>query len=438
MKGVSSTTVLRYQSIDRMGFLARLFIAVLLITVLEGALRKWVSNDLTYPVVALRDGIAALGVLWALTKGRVRYSPRAFRYLLMLTIVLLFWGFLQILVNQTSLLIYVLGLRFWLLYFWFAFFAAFSFSEYDFRMISKFLVLLLIAMTPLAAFQHFLPPTSFWNKQVDEGSFIFLVSGDVVRTTGTFSFTMGYTTFLAMVSPFAFLSLDPTSRLWKRQWMRVIVIGALLVATIVSGSRAAIVFFGLLFLLYSLSSMRYAKGKAKGKSMAMIIAVIALLVVSLSIFTRAVEATRDRFEDANRVENIGERMMYSFAPKGEISFLGAGIGMGTNFASVLETGQRSFKLAESENARIILEAGWLGIGIVLLKIYVVWNSGLRSLRLARRTGNVSTILIWIAVALALLVWPIVGQLTVNALGYLLFGLGIAALRLDRLRLLRCA
>lgn len=334
------------------------------------------------------------------------------------------------------MLIYLLGLRFWLLYLWFAFMAGIAFSEYDFKAISKVMVLLLMAMAPLAVMQHFLPPTSFWNKQLKEGGLIFTVSRDIVRITGTFSFTMGYTVFLAMASPFVFLSLDASTQLWQAKWMPIVAIVALLVATIVSGSRGAIIFFGLLFLIYALASMRFAKGRKKGKSLLMILVVLAMLAASLSIFSRAVEATRERFEGAYQSESPIGRLIYSSAPQGEIPFLGEGIGMGSNFAGFLETGQRAMN-AESENARIILELGWLGIGLILIKIFIVLRSGRKSLRIAKRTGSVSTLLIWVAIAMDLFFWPIVGQLTVNALGFLLFGLGIAALRLDQIRLRTC-
>lgn len=89
----------RYRPPERLSLLAKLFIAILLIVVFEGALRKWVSDGLTYPIVALRDGIAAYGVLWALVKGRARYSPRAFQQMLLVTVVLVLWGLLQVLLN---------------------------------------------------------------------------------------------------------------------------------------------------------------------------------------------------------------------------------------------------------------------------------------------------------------------------------------------------
>jgi hypothetical protein len=285
--------------------------------------------------------------------------------------------------------------------------------------------------------QHFLPPTSFWNKElgVGLGGFVFRVSGDIVRTTGTFSFTMGYTTFLAMTSPFVLQSLDASTQFWRAKWMPIVAIMALLAATIVSGSRAAIIFFGLLFVIYAFAAMRFTKGRKKGKSLLMILVVITMLAASLSIFSRAVEATRERFESAHQTETLTERLIYTFAPQGEILFLGKGIGMGTNVAGVIEAGKRDFRLAESENARIILETGLFGICFVAIKILIIWKAGRKLLRITKLTGSVSTLLIWVSVALALLVWPLNGQLTVNALGYLLFGLGIAALRLDKKRLM---
>lgn len=421
---------------NRLTMLGKLFIAILLITIFEGALRKWVSNSLTYPLVGSRDVLAAYGVLWALVKNQTRHAPRIFQHLALVSIALVVWGALQLLINQTSTLVYVLGLRFWLLYLWFAVLAGIAMTEYDFKIIAKLLVLLLIAMAPLAVMQHFLPPSSFWNKQVDE-SFIFQVSRGIVRTTGTFSFTMGYTTFLAMASPFVFMSLDVTFKLWQTKWLPILAAAALLAATVVSGSRGAIIFFGLLFITYVVSSIRFAKGRKKGQSILVIAVVLVLLVVAINVFSRAADATRDRFEAAHRNESPIDRIIYTFAPQGEIPFLGEGIGMGNHVAAQLLTGKKRTILAESENARLILEAGLLGLTLVLLKMVIIWRASRKALRMAKYSGSVTTVMIWGSVALALLTWPLIGQLTVNSLGFLLFGLGIAALRLERMRLQSC-
>jgi hypothetical protein len=109
--------------------------------------------------------------------------------------------------------------------------------------------------------------------------------------------------------------------------------------------------------------------------------------------------------------------------------LGAGLGGGTNFAGVAATGQRTFLLAETESARTVLEGGILGIIYLALKVWVVGIGLRKSFAMARRTANILPAMLWMTTAIALFSWPIIGQLTVNALGNILLALALASLRL---------
>lgn len=420
-----------YLAPQRMSFMARLFVCIVFITVFEGAFRKWISDGFTYPLVGLRDALAAVGIFYALVRGQARHAPIVVQWLGLWSALLVAWALLQILLNQTSISVVVLGLRFWLLYLWFSVLAAASMSPHDFRRISQLLLALLFGMAPLAVMQHFLPPNSFWNKQVGEGN-VFLVTEFIARTTGTFSFTAGYASFLAMVSPFAFLALDKRFRLWRNRWFPYLGLAALMVATVVSGSRGAIIFFGGLSFSYAMASITFGKKSGMLQNIALLLLLVAMLATTLAVFSRAVDATRERFETAAHSESFSGRLAYTLMPQGEFNLIGAGIGMGSNFASVLLTGERSFLLAESENSRIVLEAGLLGYLFILAKTVVVFLGLSRAAYVARRTGRLLSVMLWIAAGTALFSWPITGQLTINALGYLLVGLAIAALRIERI------
>ena len=54
-----------------------------------------------------------------------------------------------------------------------------------------------------------------------------------------------------------------------------------------------------------------------------------------------------------------------------LHWLGAGLGKGSNLASYFESGERSFALAETESARILLEGGAIGILFIFLKLAVI-------------------------------------------------------------------
>jgi len=414
--------------------MAKLFVAILIIVVLEGAVRKWISPSFTYPLVVLRDCLALYGMFWAISRGKFRTSRTAAQILWLWSAAVVLWGLLQLMVNQNSLVVFIMGIRFWLLYLWFAYAAAVSLTAVDFRYITRCMLWILLAMVPLAVVQFYLPPSAFINKNVGDGGFIFVVTADIVRTTGTFSFTLGYTIFLAFVTPFVLAQLTPGSQLWGRKWMPKVIFLVLAVGTMVSGSRGALVMFGVLFLAYVFIVLRYAKTANKGGTVFMLAGVFMILAMVPYVLSRAVDATQQRFISAAKEESLPERVRSMFF--GEVgiyenlSLIGEGVGSGNNFAGVNATGERTFLLAETEAARTILEGGILGFVFIGLKLLLITLGVKRSFSIAKKTGNCLPLLLWITLGVGLLTWSIIGQLTVNALGYLLLGLGIASLRLS--------
>ena len=110
-----------------------------------------------------------------------------------------------------------------------------------------------------------------------------------------------------------------------------------------------------------------------------------------------------------------------------ITFLGSGLGAGTNAGAVLLTGEQGFELAETEQARVILEMGAMGFAWVLIKcVLIAWGMR-KSLGKLRSGLETLPLLVWITIAYGLLSWPISGQLSANAFGYILLGLGFACL-----------
>jgi hypothetical protein len=425
---------LRTTGNSRLSKLGTIFIAILLIVVFEGAFRKWISASLTNPLIFLRDAIALFGIFWAIKTRRLKFSHVGAQILWLWTAIFLLWGLFQLLVNQSSPVIFIIGARFWLLYLWFAYAAAVSLTKHDFEVITKITLILLLMMAPLTVMQHFLPPSAFLNKQVggDEGE-VFLVAADVVRTTGTFSFTAGNTTFLAFAAPFALALLVSNKKFLNIKFMPKACILALGVCTMVSGSRTAIVFFIILFSVYLVILLKYSKNSKKGSILIMMAIITVMLALIPFIFSRAVDATQDRIESASNSENLTSRIFTIFLGESgvyeNIPIIGNGFGSGTNFAGVIATGERTFLLAETETARTILEGGLLGFVFIGLKIFLIVFGLRKSLSIARSTGNSLPMMLWITTSLALLSWSIILQLSINALGYLLLGMAIASLRL---------
>lgn len=413
--------------------MGKLFIAILLIAVFEGAMRKWVSIDWTVPLVLLRDCLAFYGAILGIRSGEMGKNIKGAQALWLWSAIVVLWGLLQLIVNESSPVVLAVGVRFWLLYLWFAYAAAITLTAADFRYIGKVLIWLAVLMVPLAVMQYYAPPTDVLNKALDDDTTgVFLVVAGVVRTTATFSFALGYSTYLAIVTPFVLALLEPGYRARGGWWMARILIFVLSVGTLVSGSRSALLMFGGMLFVFVICTFLFSRMARMDNFILRFPLLLAVLVAASYFFINAADTLQQRFELAAESEDISMRVEDMFLGEAvayeQWTFLGEGIGAGTNFAAVEETGERGFMLAETETARTLLEGGLIGVAFIGLKLLVIFLGLRRSLVIARSSGDILPLMLWVTLAIALLAWSIIGQLTVNVLGCLLLGLGIASLR----------
>ncbi|MDH4610295.1 hypothetical protein [Pseudomonas sp. BN102] len=421
----------------------KIFISVLLIAIFEGAIRKWLSSSLTLPLVLIRDLLALYLIINAIRHGSLKGKGQSLKVLFYCSFFLVLWGLLQLMLGENNFPIFLFGVRFWLLYLWFGYFASLTLSEYDYQRTAYFLVVALIAMTPLVVLQHFSPPTSFINTQVDseEGN-VFLVIAGVVRTTGTFSFTLGYTIFLALVTPFVLSLLAAAKNTRKDKLILALSVSSLIICTLVSGSRSAIIYLLGMFAVYSLFAVVFVRGSQKVYVLfAVIAAVLAGLFIS-TVFEGALSATQERFSEASLQENIIERVLTIFLGESvaleRFSWLGYGIGFGSNLAAFFQSGERMFMLTETETGRIIMEGGLLGFAYIFLKMAVIFYLARKAFRAARENKSICCVLMVVAFSLALLIWSAIGQLTANVFLGIMFGLTLLSIKYPKVSLLSLA
>jgi len=415
----------------KVSIMGKIFLVVFFIVLFEGAIRKWISPSLTNPLVLTRDVLALYGVYWALNRNKLKTGSLIFKILLLWTAVVVLWGLVQLIFNQNPPLIYLIGLRFWLLYLWFACAAAVAMTENDFRIIIKVIMIITLCMTPLIVLQFYSPPGAFINKQIggDEDK-VFLLAANVVRTTGFFSFTAGQSTLLAVVTPFVLSVLMGTTKFFKNKWLPIAVFLALTTCTMLSGSRSALATFIILFAIMIFLETFFAKGKSETKKFLVIALSLAVIMTIPFIFSTALDATTERVVSANESEPFFDRIQSMFfgepGSQDAITFIGYGLGMGTNFVGILSN--TKFALGETEIARTLMEGGIVGFIFVAFKISVVIIAFRKAFYIVRKTGNKLPFLLWVVLIIALFSWSIIGQLTINALGYILFGLGLASFR----------
>ena len=411
----------------------KLFIAVLLIIVLEGALRKWVSNSLTLPLILLRDLLAIYTVWYAIRTGALSFKRFAAQCLLVWTGLLLLWGLLQLALNQFSPPVLLVGLRFWLLYFWFGYAAAVAMTAHDYRRSLEVMLMLLILMTPLVLLQQISPPGSILNTQIDtDVRDIFVVVAGVVRPTGTFSFTLGYTTFLSMAAPAVFAYREIAPRNTRSRLIFALAFVAVLVGSLLSGSRSAVIFYAVILGAYLLGAFWFSRGIGKVYALLAVFVTALLVGGAAVIFSGALNVTQERFETAAQEEDVGDRIVAICAGEpgtySQITWLGAGLGRGSNLAVYFESGDGNFTLGETESARTLLEGGFFGMLFIALKMLILMAGLLAAWRASARGRSPGPLLVWISLAIALLTWSTIGQLTSNGATGVLFAQGLLALR----------
>lgn len=418
----------------------RLFIAVMLVVVLEGAVRKWVSAGLTLPLILLRDSLALYAIYYAFINGHLHRQKNLSAALLAWSCCVLGWGMLQIVLQESTPLVLLVGLRFWLLYIWFAFAVSASMTEHDYRSAIRVVLVALLMMSLLVVAQHFSPPGAFINTEVDSNEDeIFLVAVGVVRTTGTFSFTLGFTTFMALCAPLVMLAIEAQKRNHRQRFAALLIFIAFVIGSAVSGSRSTVIFSGAILGSYVLGNLLVAPGSRKGPALLSAIVIVLTLCVFLYVFQDAVDATQERFEAAADAEDFVDRLLTMFIGEPAVykafSWLGSGLGLGSNLANYVTTGDRGmFRLAETEAGRTLLEGGLLGYLYIALKIFVIVAAFTKGIALAVRTKLVYPVVIWLTIGVALLTWPSIGQLSVNAFFGILVVFGLLAFKYPKLKL----
>lgn len=434
----SAAVMTRSAQLTRMG---RIAIAVMLIVVLEGAVRKWLSSSATLPLILLRDSLATYGIFYAVSRGACRRQGAITTILVLWTACVMGWGLLQLMLGESNWGTYLIGLRFWLLYIWFGFAAACAMSEHDYKSATRVAVALLLLLVPLVAFQYASAPGAFVNRQVDgDEEDIFMLVAGIVRPAATFSFTAGYVTFLAFIAPLVLNLVHLKKRNLRQLVFTLIVFLAFVVGSLMSGSRFAIISSAAMIVLYVASTVTFTRGAKRARTL--FVALISMFLLGLVVFALkdVVSANQQRFEAAADAEDFVSRVLSMFIGEENIyaqfNWLGYGIGKGSNLASFFAQGQRTFVLAETETGRTLLEGGLLGYAFVALKILLGSAALLKALSIARRSAEILPILLWASVLFAALTWSATGQLTVNAMFGLLLAFGLLSLKFPEARPLR--
>lgn len=410
-----------YSERNNISISAKLTLLILLIAILEGAVRKWFAPGFGSMLIGVRDFLAIMAIYTSvIEKGEITASP-IFKLTISWCFLVVLWSLVQALINQTPILLVIIGFRFWLLYLVFAISVGLSLSSKELNYIIICLFWVAILTTPLIIIQHLLPPDHFINKQVvNDADEVFVLTKDIVRTTGIFTFVLGQTTFLGLLTPIVLSYTTSQFSYAKKSHLAFVALISVIISTVLSGSRGAIIFFSMLLFVYMISEYILLKKKLTKFHALLIFILFVGGIASSVIFSRAIDATQERFETASESENISDRIIATFVGEpfvlDSMSWIGAGIGNGSNFAAVFLNGKNGFTLAETEPGRNLLEGGVIGVVFIAIKwILFIW-CGFVSILVSMRHRDSSYFLLCLATFIAALTWSVTGQITANVLG----------------------
>jgi hypothetical protein len=427
-----STNAVTWKTLHPVG---KFFIAIFLIVLFEGAVRKWIWGSATIPLLGMRDLIVVLAVFWGFLHRYFDARATGESILIFWTILIIVWTVIQMLNGLQPLIVGAIGFRFWVLYLWFGLLCAKTLNWQDIEYLFKLFSLTLLFVVPLALVQFMSPPLSFINRQAGGDQMaVFTVVKDIVRTTGTFSFTSGYTAYLAFVTPVVLWLMAGGLKATFNSLLRLLIIALFLVGVLISGSRGAIMttlFFTAMWFLALVFTNKIPK-LSPAKMLFGLAGFVVLVFLLYPVIERSYEANTQRFEVAAASEDVGARIIGMYMGDDEtwdqFTFLGYGIGVGANASSGFMPGvNKNFLLGEGEINRVLNEGGAVGMILALFKWLIIIAGLLSAWKIFKKHNEFLPLSIWLVIAVQLPTASIIGQLTSHAFNLLLLGLGFVSL-----------
>jgi hypothetical protein len=401
---------------NKIGLLS--FLCVSLVVIFEGALTKWFGFPLMF-LVALRDGVVLATIFFAISVGALRLSKDYIMVAFCVTLILVLYGIIQYLMSIMGWVSYIVGLRFWLLYMWYVIALFAIFDPADFKFLIRFFLWVAVFMVPLVVFQNMMPPSHYINRQPSgDIDGVFLLADGVVRVSGTFTFTTGYTCLVSFLIPMLYA--------FDNKYVKMVLFLVMSVLVLLSGSRALLAWFFILHSLVIIFQFVFDRKSSVSKQMVGILVSGLVFVGIISLyFPNMIDAYANRLESAARSEDAGDRLGTMLFGEDfvydDFTILGKGMGMGSNAVSRLQGSniKGAFSVGESEPGKVVGELGILGLVVLFLKYFFALNISSWGVKALRMGMGVFPLSVSLTVAYSVLTWPLTGQISAHGVAYML-------------------
>lgn len=407
------------------------------VLIFEGAFRKWFFPEYSQLIFFLRDPIVLLVYIIALRNNLFAKDRYLFIGILIAAIFVPLI-FLQVVAVKMNVLTLIYGWRVYFYYIPLAFVVKETFHLEDIHKFFRQTLYVAMPLSILVYIQFISPPYSFINAGYMKG-LIFVVSGTIVRTTGTFTFTAGQTFFASsLMAILAYAWLYRTQHNFMPKLWLLVATFASMTHLLLSGSRTAFFMTGLIVLAAFFGLLFTNNAKMKFTGTAILVSLIIIgAVLFLGPFRDSFDALGSRFEHAENVE--GSAIRRAFAPLiifvshlTSTPIIGYGVGFGTGGGSQLATGKASLVLAEDEWSRIIMEAGpAFGLLFIFFRIAFTISLFIQSVKSARNDNNVLPIILLGYIGFYLLAGQVTHIGTILGYTWIFVGLTMASTKIGR-------
>jgi hypothetical protein len=402
--------------------------------IFEGAFRKWVFPEYNEIIFFLRDPIVLFVYITALRNNIITrdslLNVGIFISLLFIPLI-----FIQVLITKINVLTLIYGWRMYFFYLPLAFAIKDAFRHEDIHRLIRQTLYVSIPLSVLAYVQFISPMTSFINASYGEGQ-VFVVTGTIVRTTGTFTFTAGQTMYAASLMAmlvFAWLYRKRCKVIFMP--LLIITTGTAMATLLLTGSRTAFVMTGIIIIATFLGLLFTKETKLKFTGTILLVLLILVGVfMAMGPLKDSIDALGSRFEEAEAQE--GSPVLRALAPlmvfTGHIltaPIMGHGLGLTSPGGSKLATGKSQIFLAEDDWSRVIVESG-SGFGLIYIFYRIAFTCILarRCIKAASQDNNLLPMILFGFIGYYLLAGQITSVGGLQGYNWIFVGLVMAAAR----------
>ncbi len=423
---------------------------VMVLLILEGAIRKWVAPGAQDLVYFAKD-VLLLGIYAGFFRDLPRLRSRLPR-LPVLYGVLAFgalFGVLEIFNPALpNLLVGIFGFKAYFFYVPLIFVLPAAFrNDSELHLFLWRYCLLAIPVGLLAIAQFFSPSSSLLNTYARSSEDAYVVtfgSSSYVRVTATFSFITGYTAYLLAAAVLILMLLGAGRWKFRGHYLLFTALGMTLLGMLMTGSRGPVLILAVLFPVYWWLAVIREKGGG---------AVFGRLVIALAVVFSFIAYTSQDAIDAflGRVNTGGadvsgrvtSPLSAPYVVMADAGLAGFGIGATHQTAAALTPGIVPYSwlhglLIEVETGRIMVELGPIGFSLVyFVRLYLAFFAFRQALALRTRFHRalaIASLLFF----LAAIPGGVVFDPTSDVYYWFFSGLLMTAIQLDRAAVPRTA